>query len=193
MRLPVESPTITPKVELFASESLWIRFSLPPTEMPTSKPRTAPPLIITSAWPARLEMPRSQIGSSRHEPAGTPSPPTVWPFKSSVMLSAPITIPLLGQLVRSLSSFVFVVIVAPQLTLLASAWPLPGTTNAPRASAAHSRPTRSNTSLFIATPFARVPVTPPTLRSRMQERYGAYPAFWLGRALGVARADRGQP
>ena len=115
MRIAVESPTLTPKVELFANATLWIRFSLPPTtETPISKPRTVPPVIVTPEWPASFEMPRSQIPSSKQDPAGTPSPPTVWPFRSSVMSSAPITIPLLGQLVRSLSSVVSVVMIAPQ-------------------------------------------------------------------------------
>src|SRR5829696_4544622 len=45
------------------------------------------------------------------------------------MLSAPITMPLLGQLTRSLSRVVSVVMVSPHLTWLASAWPLPRTVN----------------------------------------------------------------
>ena len=115
MRLPVASARIMPNVELFAEATPWIRFSLPPTtEVPISKPRTVPPVIVTPEWPASFEMPRSQIPSSKQDPAGTPSPPTVWPFRSSVMSSAPITIPLLGQLVRSLSSVVSVVMIAPQ-------------------------------------------------------------------------------
>jgi hypothetical protein len=43
------------------------------------------------------------------------------------MLLAPITMPLLGQLTRSLSSVVSVVMVSPHLRWRASAWPLPRT------------------------------------------------------------------
>src|SRR5215211_7143594 len=59
----------------------------------------------------------------------------VWPLRSRVMLLAPITMPLLGQLTRSLSRVVSVVMVSPHLTWLASAGPLartltPATTSA---------------------------------------------------------------
>jgi hypothetical protein len=57
---------------------------------------------------------RLSLDSSKHAPAGTPSPPIVWPFRSSVMSSAPITIPLPAQSLRSLSSFVSVLTIAPQ-------------------------------------------------------------------------------
>jgi hypothetical protein len=59
--------------------------------------------------------------------AGVPSPSMVWPLRSRVMLSAPMMMPLLGQLTRSLSSVVSVVMVSPQPTWLASAWPPPTT------------------------------------------------------------------
>src|SRR5918994_1725350 len=45
-----------------------------------------------------------------------PSPSIVWPLRSSVTLSAPITMPLVGQLIRSVCRVVSVVIVSPQLS-----------------------------------------------------------------------------
>jgi Cytochrome bd terminal oxidase subunit I len=56
----------------------------------------------------------SQGVSGGHEGKGVPSPAMTCPFRSRVMLSAPITIPLSGQLTRSLPSLVFTVITSPQ-------------------------------------------------------------------------------
>ena len=104
MRLPVESPTTTPKVELFAElecRNAVLR-SPPTTSTPTSKPPDGAFLIVTPAWPAVLSMPTSHDApSSAHASTGAPSPLMVWPFRSRVMSSAPITIPLFAQLVRS--------------------------------------------------------------------------------------------
>src|SRR5215216_4152113 len=47
MRLSLEAPTIRPKLELFDDASRCSRFSLAPrTRTPTSKPPTAPPMIV---------------------------------------------------------------------------------------------------------------------------------------------------
>src|SRR5829696_3281120 len=68
---------------------------------------------------AVVNHPVSQI--SAQSSISSPLPSILWPFRSRVMLSAPITIPLFGQLTRSLSRVVSAVMVAPQLTWLASA------------------------------------------------------------------------
>src|SRR3954454_11690971 len=168
-----------PRLELSADDRLWIRLWLAaPMKTPTSKRRTEPPRIVTPACRAALSTPTSQDSPSGHDATGAPSPPTVCPFKSSVMLSAPITIPLLGQSVRSLVSFVSLVIVMPQLTWLATAGPLPETHKANTVSTTHNAPPRSKrwdlvlcTCLFIATPSARVePHRPRYVREHSHDR-----------------------
>ena len=101
MRLSVNSPTISPKLELVAEATPRMQFSLAPTtRTPTSKRRTAPPTIVTPSCPAVLSMPVSQDSPSGHDATGSPSPLTVWPFRSSVMSLAPITIPLFAAVLQ---------------------------------------------------------------------------------------------
>ena len=91
-----------PKLDSFADESPWTRFSLPPmTNTPMSKPSSPPFRIVTPVCPAVLSMPTSQYAPSGQAATHAPSPLTVWPFRSRVMLSAPMTIPLFGQFARS--------------------------------------------------------------------------------------------
>ena len=132
----------------------------------------------------------SQDSPSGQEATAAPSPFTVWPFKSSAMLSAPITIPLFGQFARSPASFVSVVIVSPQLSWLANAGPLPHANNAVTVRTAQSAPPRSNrwdpvlgTCVFIASPFARVCTTTPTLRPRAHIQQGVRPRSGEGAHL----------
>ena len=77
-----------------------------------------PCITVTPSWPS-LTTPTSQNSvSGSHPAAGVPSPSIVWSFRSRVTLSAPITMPLLGQLTRLWWRVVSVVIVSPQLQLL---------------------------------------------------------------------------
>jgi hypothetical protein len=130
-----------PSVVLCAEDSRERRFSRPPsTRTATSNSRTEPLLIVTPVWPAVLSMPMSQDTPSGHDGNSEPSPATVWPFRSSVMSSAPITIPLFGQLTRSAPSLVSAVIVTPQLTRVGSACATAGVRNPATTTAAHIVP-----------------------------------------------------
>src|SRR5215218_9340374 len=64
-----------------------------------------------------------------------------WLFRSRVIPFAPIRMPLLGQLMRSACRVVSVVIVSPQLTLLAASAPLDATTPAKTRITIGARPT----------------------------------------------------
>jgi hypothetical protein len=86
-------------------------------EDPVSNCRIEPPLIVIWLCPALLSTPTSQAVSGGQEGTGVPSPSMTCPFRSSVMLSAPITIPLSGQFTRSPASFVFAVITSPHAGL----------------------------------------------------------------------------
>ena len=78
-----------------------------------SNSRIVPPLTVTCRRPAR----RTPVSS----PPMTASPSIVWPARSSVMWSAPMTIPSAGQFVRSCRSVTLRVIVAPHAGSCASA------------------------------------------------------------------------
>jgi len=99
----------------------------PATRTPTPNWRTEPPSTVTPRWPALLSTPTSQLSPSGQGSTGVPSPSMVWPLSCRVRLSAPITMPLFGQLTRSLSSVVSVVMGSPQPTWLAYAGLLPRT------------------------------------------------------------------
>ena len=125
-----------------------------PNKTPAANSRTEPCITVTPSWPS-LTTPKSQVSCLViASAAGVPSPSTRWPFRSSVTLSAPITIPLFGQLTRSLSSVVSAVIVSPQLTWLASARP-PPIGVAPEAATPATR-TATSKRVRIGHPFGRV-------------------------------------
>ena len=86
-----------------------------PTSTPLSNCPTEPFRTVTPSCPS-LSTPTSQISRSGHALNGLPSPEIVCPFRSSVMSSAPITIPLFGQSRRSRSSVASTVIMSPQLS-----------------------------------------------------------------------------
>src|SRR5829696_927589 len=125
-------------------------------------------------------MPTSHHSPSGHESTGVSSPPIVCPSRSSVIPSAPITIPLFGQLVRSLVSVVSAVIVAPirspapdRYQRRAAPPPPTPTTRPP-----FRRTERSASSARTPsspTPFVPVAGTPPKLRSGAQQRQEAHP------------------
>ena len=123
------------------------------TSTPLSNCPTAPFRTVTPSCPS-LSTPTSQISRSEYRLEPAPSPEIVCPFRSSVTSSAPITIPLFGQSMRSLSSVVSAVMMSPQLTWLASARP-PPIAVAPRRQPRLRGQLRASASAS-GTPFGRV-------------------------------------
>jgi hypothetical protein len=120
-----DSAITKPKYVFLDEEMFRTRFRRArPTNTPAKNSRTEPSRTVTPSWPS-LTTPVSQNSPRRQRLTGSPSPATVWPFRLRVMSSAPITMPLLGQPVRSLSSVVSAVIVSPQRTWLAGEGPPP--------------------------------------------------------------------
>jgi hypothetical protein len=110
-----------PKKAFFVEETFSTLFSSAlPTKTPLAKSRTEPLRTVTPSRPS-LTTPMSHSSFLGHCSNSLPSPATTWPFRSSVMLSAPITMPLFGQSRRSLSRVVSAVIVSPHFTWLLSA------------------------------------------------------------------------
>src|SRR5262245_51985974 len=92
------------------------------TPTPIANPRTEPFRMVTPER-SSFATPTSQICVRGQRLTSLPSPEIVCPFRSSVMPSAPITRPLLGQPVRSRSSVVSVVMVSPHLSPAGGDWP----------------------------------------------------------------------
>ena len=112
--------TIRPDQRLsFSARRLRRLFSVASRITPNVNSRTVPPLIVTPVYPDE-NTPTSQGSSGGQSANSVASPSMTWPLRSSVTLSAPMTMPLLGQSIRSFRSFVFVTIVCPQLTRAAS-------------------------------------------------------------------------
>ena len=113
--------TISPDQRLsFSAKRLRREFSDPSRITPKVNSRTVPPLIVTPLCPDE-KTPRSHGSSGGQSANSLPSPSMTWPLRSSVTLSAPITMPLLGQSIRSFASFVLATMVCPQVTRPATA------------------------------------------------------------------------
>ncbi len=123
MTLRAESAITNPKYWLCDEESPTSRLPrTPPMSTPTPNPRSDPLRTVTPSWRS-LKTPMSHGCRRGQRRTGLPSPEIVCPFRSSVMSSAPMMMPLLGQPVRSRSSVVSAVIVSPHLRPAGGDWP----------------------------------------------------------------------
>ena len=92
------------------------------TTTPVANRRSEPFRTVTPEWPS-FPTPASQICRRGQRLTSLPSPEIVWPFRSRVMPSAPIRMPLFGQPVRSWLSVVSAVIVSPHSRPVGGSWP----------------------------------------------------------------------